>query len=180
MGGGASWRQASPARAASSSALQGDREQVVELARGRPRQPAYPDRGGVPKAATIRASSGHCRLTAQGSFLVYRLNLPSADEATMLLSVDDFERMAERARGGPAGRPIVGVDLGGGRAWSAATAIWESGRVSALAIAPGIPNIDTQEDRGDSVRARHLWAACSPLAGCGWRRASGATAGGTL
>ena len=28
----------------------------------------------------------------------YRLNLPSADEATMLLTVDDFERMAERVQ----------------------------------------------------------------------------------
>ena len=73
----------------------------------------------------------------------------------MLLSVDDFERMAERDVAERTGRPIVGVDLGAGRAWSAATAIWESGRVEALAIAPGIPNIDTQEDRDQVPRGTY-------------------------
>ena len=45
------------------------------------------------------------------------------------------------------GRPIVGVDLGGGRAWSAATAVWKSGRVEVLAVAPGIPPLEQQEKR---------------------------------
>ena len=43
--------------------------------------------------------------------------------------------------------PIVGVDLGGGRAWSAAVAVWRNGRVEALACAPGIPGLDEQERR---------------------------------
>ena len=46
-----------------------------------------------------------------------------------------------------AGRPIVGVDLGGGRAWSAAVAVWRSGRVEARAVAPGVPSIAEQEKR---------------------------------
>ena len=46
-----------------------------------------------------------------------------------------------------AGPPIVGIDLGAGRAWSAAVAIWQSGRREALAVAPGIPSIDGQEKR---------------------------------
>ena len=53
------------------------------------------------------------------------------------------------------GRPIVAIDLGGGRAWSAATAIWQSGRIEALAIAPGIPDIDTQEDRDQVPRGTY-------------------------
>ena len=48
-------------------------------------------------------------------FLSYRLNIPSADESAMLLTVDDYKRMVERPvpeRG--EGRPLVGLDLGGG------------------------------------------------------------------
>ncbi len=45
------------------------------------------------------------------------------------------------------GRPVVGVDLGGGRAWSAAVAVYPNGRTEALACAPGIPDIRTQEKR---------------------------------
>ena len=52
----------------------------------------------------------------------------------------------------PAGRPIVGVDLGGGRAWSAAVAVWQSGRMEAIACAPGIPDLSAQERR-DNVPA---------------------------
>ena len=98
----------------------------------------------------LKAAVADSRLKAR--FMSYRLNLPSADEATMLLSVDDFERMAEREVAERAGRPIVAVDLGGGRAWSAATAIWESGRIEALAVAPGIPSIEAQEDRDQVPR----------------------------
>ena len=80
-------------------------------------------------------------------FLSYRLNVPTGDESTMLLTVDDWERMAARPVPDREGRPIVGVDLGGGRAWSAAVAVWQNGRVEALACAPGIPGLDEQERR---------------------------------
>ena len=56
-------------------------------------------------------------------FLSYRLNVPSGDESTVLLTVDDWERVCGRDVGDAAGRPVVAVDLGGGRAWSAAVAI---------------------------------------------------------
>ena len=80
-------------------------------------------------------------------FLSYRLNVPTGDESTMLLTVDDWERMAARPVPNREGRPIVGVDLGGGRAWSAAVAVWRNGRVEALACAPGVPGLDEQEKR---------------------------------
>ena len=80
-------------------------------------------------------------------FLSYRLNVPTADESAMLLSVDDWRRCMARPEAIPGGRPVVGIDLGGGRAWSAAVALWRSGRVEALALAPGIPGIDEQEKR---------------------------------
>ena len=46
--------------------------------------------------------------------------------------------------------PIVGVDLGESRAWSAAVGIWQTGRVEAVAVAPGVPDLEAQE-RKDRV-----------------------------
>ena len=80
-------------------------------------------------------------------FMSFRLNVPTADEAEMLLTVDDWQRVTGRPVAPRKGRPIVGVDLGGGRAWSAAVALWPSGRIEALALAPGIPSIREQEKR---------------------------------
>ena len=80
-------------------------------------------------------------------FLSYRLNCPSGDESVMLLTVGDWERLAGRSVPARAGRPLVGVDLGGGRSWSAAVAVWRTGRVEALAVAPGLPNLEEQERR---------------------------------
>lgn len=91
------------------------------------------------------AARGDTRLKAR--FLSYRLNVPTADESEVLLTVDDWQAVCRRPEALPAGRPIVGIDLGAGRAWSAAVAIWKSGRVEALAVAPGIPDLAAQEKR---------------------------------
>ena len=91
------------------------------------------------------AARADSRLKAR--FLSYRLNLPSGDESTMLLSVADWECVTERTVTERNGRPAVGIDLGAGRAWSAAVAMWKGGRVEALAVAPGIPSLAEQEKR---------------------------------
>ena len=83
------------------------------------------------------------------------MNVPSADEATMLLSVADWEGLVERDVAERGGRPIIGIDLGGDRAWSAAIALWQSGRIEAIACAPGIPSIETQEDRDQVPRGTY-------------------------
>ena len=80
-------------------------------------------------------------------FLSYRLNVPTGDESTMLLTVDDWNRVTARGVPSRVGRPLVGIDLGGGRAWSTAVAMWETGRAEAIAVAPGIPSIAGQERR---------------------------------
>ena len=95
------------------------------------------------------AARGDGRLKAR--FWSYRLNRPSGDESTMLLTVDDWRRVVEREAPPRKGKPVVGVDLGAGRAWSEAVAIWKNGRTEALALAPGIPTIAEQERR-DRVR----------------------------
>ena len=92
------------------------------------------------------AARGDSRLKAR--FLSYRLNLPAADESTMLLDVDDWQRsLARPSRERGRVDPIFAVDLGGGRAWSACVAIWQSGLVDAVAMAPGIPDLRDQEKR---------------------------------
>ena len=86
--------------------------------------------------------------TLKARFLSYRLNQPSADESQTLLTVDDWQMLTSRDvpdRGDDP--PTVGVDLGGGRAFSAAVAIWPSGRCEAMAVCPGIPSIPDQERR---------------------------------
>ena len=85
------------------------------------------------------------RLNAR--FLSYRLNQPSGDESEVLLTVGDWERIVGREVPEREGRPFVGVDLGGGRAWSAAVAVWANGRTEARAVAPGIPDLSAQEKR---------------------------------
>ena len=80
-------------------------------------------------------------------FLSYRLNSPTADEASVLLNVSDWKLVCNREPAVAEGRPVVGVDMGQGRAWSAAVAIWPNGRTEALALAPGTPSIEDQEAR---------------------------------
>ena len=96
---------------------------------------------------------GDSRLKAR--FLSFRLNIPSADESAILLTVDDWKLAEARPVGLPAGRPIVGIDLGSGRAWSAAVAVWQSGRIEALAVSPGIPDLDEQERRDAVPRSTY-------------------------
>ena len=91
------------------------------------------------------AARGDSRLRAR--FMSYRLNKPTGDESTMLLTVADWEMVIARPVPPRDGRPLVGVDLGGGRAFSAGVALWRSGRCEAVAIAPGIPSIVSQEKR---------------------------------
>ncbi len=94
------------------------------------------------------AARSDTRLRAR--FLSYRLNLPAGDESEMLLTVDDWQRAIAREPGERVGRPIFAVDLGAGRAWSAAVAIWQSGVVDCIAVAPGLPDLAAQEKRDNA------------------------------
>ena len=99
--------------------------------------------------AKLREERDEARVDAgkKARFLSYRLNLPTADEASSLLNLDDWKAMRCRPVPPRYGQPIVGIDMGANRAWTAAVAVWENGRVEARALAPGIPNIEQQEKR---------------------------------
>ena len=88
-------------------------------------------------------------------FLSYRLNCPTAEESAVLLTVADWEDATARRVPEPDGKPVVGVDLGAGRAWSAAVAVWRNGRTEALAVCPGVPSIADQERRDRVTRGTY-------------------------
>ena len=79
-------------------------------------------------------------------FCSYRLNVPSQDESSTLLTVEDWEQVCLRPVPPADGRPIVGVDLGQGRAWSAAVGHnLRIVRVNASLYAASAPDLDELE-----------------------------------
>ena len=65
-------------------------------------------------------------------FKCYRLNIPSQDESAYLLSAEDWADTTARPVPDPDGKPVVGLDLGAGRSWSAAVALWRNGRTGGM------------------------------------------------
>ena len=128
-------------------ALEGDRakwDRASEIRRCNPLMWTFPESRAVLLDERNKARRD-TRLKA--AFMSYRLNIPTADESRVLLSVEDWQRVCERPIPLRDGRPLVGLDLGGGRAWSAAVGLWRSGRCEALAVCPGIPSVAEQERR---------------------------------
>ena len=126
---------------------QGDPEtwdQWPTIQKANPLMARFPDSR---KKLLARRDEARADTRLKARFLSYRLNVPTGDESTVLLTVSDWEQVVGREVPDREGRPIVAVDLGGGRAWSAAVAIFETGRMEAVAVAPGIPSIETQEKR---------------------------------
>ena len=115
----------------------------------------------------LRDAQRDTRLKAR--WLSYRLNVPSPDESTVLLTVGDWERVEGRPVPERDGRPIIGLDLGGGRSWSAAVAIWRNGRTEAIACAPGVPDVAAQETRDRVPRGTYTrLVGHRSTSGCGW------------
>ncbi|MCY4057613.1 MAG: hypothetical protein OXG44_06400 [Gammaproteobacteria bacterium] len=119
-------------------------DQAAEIRRCSPLSWSFPKSRAKLLEQRDRARSDP-RLRA--AFLSYRLNVPSADESAALLTVADWLTVCGRPVAPRDGAPQVGIDLGSGRAWSAAVAHWPNGRVECLAVAPGVPSIRDQERR---------------------------------
>ena len=84
---------------------------------------------------------------AASAFLRYRMNInaPELTHAQPLITPAEFNRVCARPVPPAEGRPVVGVDLGGTRSWSAGSAIWPNGRIESFAVAPGVPSLASQE-----------------------------------
>ena len=84
-------------------------------------------------------------------FKQFRLNIPGDPVDTQpLITSAEWARVVARPVPACEGKPIIGVDLGGNRSWSAAVGVWPSGRIEAWAIAPGVPSLAEQE-REDQI-----------------------------
>lgn len=115
-----------------------------EIRRVNPLMYAFPESRKTLKSELDKALSDS-RLAAR--FKSYRLNLPTAEESTMLLQVEDWQRVCQRRVPPRESQPVVGLDCGQGRAWSSAVAVYPNGRTECRAIAPGVPDIAVQERR---------------------------------
>ena len=137
------------------TALSGDPErwdQASEIRRVNPLMWRFPESRKVlldERDAARRDS----RLKA--AFLSYRLNSPARDEAECLLEPEDLRAIGRRPRLAPEGAPVLGLDLGASRSWSAAAAIFNNGGLDAMCLAPGIPSLDKQERRDGVERGTY-------------------------
>ena len=84
---------------------------------------------------------------ARARFLSYRLNVPTAAASEVLFTVSQWQAVEARTPAAMEGEPIVGVDMGASRSWSAAAILWPTMRVEVISVAPGIPSIAEQEKR---------------------------------
>ena len=86
------------------------------------------------------------------AFKLWRLNHHGQAADDMLLSVVEWQRVIRRPVADRTGLPVVAVDLGATRSWSAAVAIWPSCRTEAWAVVGGVPGLEERE-RLDGVPA---------------------------
>ena len=84
------------------------------------------------------------------AFEAYRLNREVAVYSDPLVTVEAWEAVEGREVPPRVGRPVVGVDLGSERSWSAAWCLWPSGRSECFALCPGIPDLSERE-RADAM-----------------------------
>ena len=89
--------------------------------------------------------------SAARTFKQFRLNIPGeAVDTQPLVTAAEWERVCARPVPACEGNPVIGIDLGGTRSWSAACALWPNGRIESWAIAPGVPALSEQE-KADQV-----------------------------
>ena len=88
--------------------------------------------------------------TLRPAYEAYRLNRQVDVFATPLVTAAEWTRVEAREVPPRKGRPIVGLDLGSERSWSAAWCLFENGRSECYAVCPGLPSIEERE-RQDAI-----------------------------
>ena len=86
------------------------------------------------------------------AFEAYRLNRQIDVHQDVLVPADTWRRVEGREVPPREGIPILGLDLGGERSWSAAWALWPNGRSECYALCPGIPELDEREKQDGMPR----------------------------
>ena len=86
----------------------------------------------------------------KASFEAFRLNRLVETREEMLCRVEDWQVVESRPVPPREGKPIVGLDLGANRSWSAIWAIWQNGRSECYALCGSIPSLEKREKQ-DSV-----------------------------
>ena len=86
----------------------------------------------------------------KNSFLAYRLNQLVETREEMLVRVEDWQTVESRPVPPRIGKPIVGLDLGAHRSWSAIWCLWPNGRSECYALCGGIPSI-VEREKQDAV-----------------------------
>lgn len=137
--------------------IQGDAEKWDDWANVRAANPLV----GVDPATERRLRAEMRRAEtddgARAQFIAYRLNQPLLGAASSLCTLAEWRAVgAAPLRGRGPHPPIVGVDLGGGRSWSAAVAWWTTGRVEAFALAPGVPGLEQQARRDRQPKGLYI------------------------
>ena len=83
--------------------------------------------------------------TLRPAFEAYRLNRQVDVFSDPLVPVEVWRAVEVREVPPRSGRPVVGMDLGGERSWSAAWCLWPNGRSECFAVCPGIPELGERE-----------------------------------
>ena len=87
--------------------------------------------------------------TLRRSFEAFRLNRMVDVSNEVLCEADAWVRVEGRDVAPRVGRPIVGLDLGAERSWSAAWVLWPNGRSEVYALCPGVPDL-AERERADA------------------------------
>ena len=86
------------------------------------------------------------------AFEAYRLNRQIDVHRDVLVPADTWRRVESRDVPPRDGRPILGLDLGSERSWSAAWSLWPNGRSECYALCPGLPGLDEREKQDGMPR----------------------------
>ena len=81
------------------------------------------------------------------AFEAYRLNRQVEVYKYMLIPAGAWKRVEARLVPPREGRPIVGLDVGAERSWTAAWILYRNGRSEYYAVCPGIPDLAERERR---------------------------------
>ena len=83
--------------------------------------------------------------TLRPAYEAYRLNRAVFGSDEMLVQLAAWDSVERRAVPPREGSPVLGLDLGSERSWSAAWILWDNGRSEVYALCPGIPDLAERE-----------------------------------